>query len=69
MSLWRRKRREADLDEEVRSHLEMATGERVAFWRFFLRLLGFMASWLIRWRNAQEKSEFEWRWEHSVAMF
>ena len=29
MSFWRRKRREADLDEEVRSHLEMATRERV----------------------------------------
>src|SRR6266550_5663776 len=29
MSFWRRKRREANLDEEVRSHLEMATGERV----------------------------------------
>ncbi len=29
MSFWRRKRREAELDEEVRSHLEMAARERV----------------------------------------
>src|SRR5207249_7452941 len=28
MSFWRRKRREADLEEEVRSHLEMAALER-----------------------------------------
>ncbi len=29
MSFWRRKRREAELDEELRSHLEMAARERV----------------------------------------
>ena len=28
MSFWRRKRREAELDEELRSHLEMAARER-----------------------------------------
>src|SRR6202158_3011479 len=28
MSFWRRKRREADLDEELRTHLEMAARER-----------------------------------------
>jgi hypothetical protein len=30
MRFWRRKRREAELDEEVRGHLEMAARERVA---------------------------------------
>src|SRR5206468_458100 len=29
MSFWRRRRREADLEEEVRSHLEMAARESV----------------------------------------
>src|SRR5712691_10207202 len=29
MRFWRRKKREADLDEEVRSHLEMAAGDRM----------------------------------------
>src|SRR6266566_7134110 len=29
VSFWRRKKREAELDEEVRSHLEMAARERV----------------------------------------
>jgi len=29
VSFWRRKRREAELDEELRSHLEMAARERV----------------------------------------
>ena len=29
MGFWRPKRREAELDEEVRSHLEMAARERV----------------------------------------
>ena len=29
MNFWRRKRREAELNEELRSHLEMAARERV----------------------------------------
>ncbi len=29
MSFWQRKKREAELDEELRSHLEMAAQERV----------------------------------------